>query len=196
MTADSKAKNDKVISGTPTMKVLVVGRASVGKSNIISRYIASKFEHSYSRTSRCQIGVKFVAVPEAICLQLWDIPESTADRLMRAYVKNADGVIVVTDTTEPITFRAILQWRKRLQAALGKEKGSTFPMLLLGNKSESDACVMDETEIDLSVKSFGLTGGYLVSAANNLALDKAMDGFAHTIATSSEFQSKSSDIEE
>ena len=89
------------------MKILVIGDAAVGKSNIMLRYTENKFDSSKEPT----IGTEFfnkelnLENGKLAKLQIWDTAGQEKYRsIASTYYKGAAGVVVVYDITRKDTF--------------------------------------------------------------------------------------------
>eukprot|EP00271_Cylindrocystis_brebissonii_P020182 TRINITY_DN6578_c0_g1_i1.p1 TRINITY_DN6578_c0_g1~~TRINITY_DN6578_c0_g1_i1.p1 ORF type:complete len:251 (+),score=26.30 TRINITY_DN6578_c0_g1_i1:356-1108(+) len=113
-------------------KVVMVGDAGVGKSNLISRYTKGEF----NLESRSTIGVEFATRSlkmggKTIKAQIWDMAGQERYRaITNAYYRGAVGAILVYDITRTITFQNVERWLKEL-----REHGDTsIQIALVGNK--------------------------------------------------------------
>ena len=70
-----------------------------------------------------------------INLQLWDTAGSEKyHSLMRNYIRNAQGCLLVFDLTDENSFNNIEIWRNEFLNALNPRDGEKFPFILVGNK--------------------------------------------------------------
>ena len=87
-------------------KIILVGDTSVGKTNIINKYIKNEFREDFYAT----IGVefshkKFVVENRKIKAQIWDTAgQERYKAITRAYYKGAKGAFIVYDITRKETF--------------------------------------------------------------------------------------------
>ncbi|CAC9469094.1 guanine nucleotide-binding protein-like protein [Leishmania infantum JPCM5] len=102
-----------------TYKVLIVGEAGVGKSNLMHRYCYNEYDPALPST----IGVEFcsrevgipsgpVGVTETVVLQLWDTAgqERNAGVISNAFYRNAVGAIIVYDVTRHESLLSVPRW--------------------------------------------------------------------------------------
>ncbi len=121
------------------MKICAVGEEAVGKTSLIHRYVADKYEDDYIRTIGTLISKKTVelegaegevAVVDAV---IWDIMgrKGFMDLLRDAYFYRANGVFAVMDTTRKDTLEALHGWLEGVTNAVG-----TLPIVILANKED------------------------------------------------------------
>ena len=116
-------------------KIIFLGDISVGKTNLMIRFV----ENDFCINSKATIGVDVAAKPVklgpyAFRLQLWDTSGQERYKSFAAtYFKDANGVIFVYDVTNRSSFKNIESWYD-----LGK-KGcdqTQVAMMLVGNKKD------------------------------------------------------------
>ena len=119
------------------IKVVIVGDSSVGKTNLLSRFVSN----SFNENSRNTIGVDFSAVDlningQNIKAQFWDTAGQEKYRsIAAAYYKNAQGIIITYDVTREQTFQNIQSWYDEL-----REQGEPdVEVILIGNKVDLEA---------------------------------------------------------
>ena len=116
------------------VKVVIVGDSGVGKTNLLSRFSADKFEDNTRNT----IGVDFTAVDlqiqgKKVKTQFWDTAGQEKYRsIASAYYKNSQGVILVYDISRRESFENIQNWWQEL-----RDQGEPgIEMILVGNKAD------------------------------------------------------------
>ena len=119
------------------IKVVIVGDSSVGKTNLLSRFV----NNSFNEDSRNTIGVDFSAVDlsingQNIKAQFWDTAGQEKYRsIASAYYKNAQGIIITYDVTREQTFSNVATWYDEL-----KEQGEPdVDIILIGNKIDLES---------------------------------------------------------
>ncbi|CAJ1019660.1 ADP-ribosylation factor family/Ras of Complex, Roc, domain of DAPkinase/Gtr1/RagA G protein conserved region/Ras family, putative [Leishmania lindenbergi] len=106
-----------------THKVLIVGEAGVGKSNLMHRYCYDQ----YNPALPSMIGVEFcshevdiplgpVGVTETVVLQLWDTAgqERNGGVISNAFYRNAVGAIIVYDVARRQSLLNVPRWAARV----------------------------------------------------------------------------------
>jgi len=130
------AKEEEVI----IMKVLLLGEIGVGKTTLLSRFAGEGFQEDYpgfeTKSRLVTQGNKKVRV--VFC----DTDgQERFGTLTTALYKGTQGCILVFSVTEPKSLEMCEQW-------IGETKrygGDKISYVLVGNKSDEDAVVDDET---------------------------------------------------
>ena len=124
-------------------KIILIGDTSVGKTNILSRYINDKF----SETSKSTVGVELATKVEhynnkKIKIQIWDTAgQERYKSITTSYYKGAKGAFIVYDITRKESFKNVDKWIKDL-----KEFGDEdVTILIIGNKCDLE----DEREVSI-----------------------------------------------
>ncbi len=127
-----------------TIKLLIVGDSSVGKTNFISMFIENKFIPNYMTTSGIDLKASSIEVRnKKIKVQLWD---TAGQEKYRAITKNlflkVQGVLIVYDITNENSFSSLKSWVKTIKDECGKQ----MQMVIVGNKSDlEENRVIDKT---------------------------------------------------
>ena len=137
-------------------KIILVGDTSVGKTNIINKYIKNEFREDFYAT----IGVefshkKFVVDNHKIKAQIWDTAgQERYKAITRAYYKGAKGAFIVYDITRKETFDDVDKWRNELISSCNKE----VTIMLIGNKCDlEDQREISKEQGEEKAKSFGFS---------------------------------------
>ena len=92
-------------------KVVLIGRSTVGKTSIISRYTTNIFKESLMTTPGANFITKKVEFPEdneTIKFEIWDTAGQERYRaLAKVFYKNAAACILVYDITNKASFEDI-----------------------------------------------------------------------------------------
>ncbi|OQV24413.1 putative Ras-related protein Rab-7L1 [Hypsibius exemplaris] len=152
-----------------TLKVLVIGDPSVGKTALINQFVGGQFLENYRQTIGVDFFHKMVRLKsgQLVRLQLWDIAGQERQRkLFRVYYRDADGCLLVFDLTNPASFAHIQEWKEELDRQCTTPLGDPIPCLLLGNKT--DALAVDgprhATQVEKLLQSESFVGFRQVSA--------------------------------
>lgn len=122
-------------------KIVVLGNSGVGKSSFLHRLVDNVYNESHNTT----IGVDFfvyrmVVNGKKIKLQIWDTAgQEQFKSIVKAYYRNAQGVLLMYDVTHRKSFNDILEWLRDLEDhnIRGKQKQSEVSrIILIGNKNE------------------------------------------------------------
>ena len=116
-----------------SLKILLVGDSSVGKTSLLLRYMDDHFPKKHMTTVGVEYGIKMYEYGEfKIKLQIWDTAgQERFHSLTKNYFCNADGILFVFDLTEQRTFEGIKEWINE-----SEESGNNFEKLLLANKCD------------------------------------------------------------
>lgn len=137
-----------------SIKVIVIGNGTVGKSCMIQRYCKGYFTKEYKKT----IGVDFLerminVQNEDVRLMLWDTAgQEEFDSLTQQYYRGAQACVLAFSTVDYNSFTAIPKWKEKVE----KECGS-IPMVLVQNKVDLiDASTVRQEEAEEMAKKLRL----------------------------------------
>ena len=114
------------------LKYIIVGDSSVGKSNLLMKFIQNKFTEEYLTTIGVEFGTKNIKVNNKIYrIQIWDTAGQEYFRsIARAYFKNCVCAMVVYDITCKESFENVKNWLQDIH----EESPKTVLICLIGNK--------------------------------------------------------------
>ena len=115
-------------------KVVIIGDSSVGKTNIMTKYLKNEFHEDSKATVGVEFGSKTFSIEgHSLKAQIWDTAgQERYKAITNAYYKGAKGAFVVYDITRKETFASIDKWITDLRAAADKK----ISIILIGNKSD------------------------------------------------------------
>ena len=124
----SKEKYDYI------MKLILIGDASVGKTNILTKYLRNEFDPNSKATVGVEFGTKNIQIDNKIIkVQIWDTAgQERYKAITSTYYKGAKGAIIVYDITRKITFDNIEKWIGDLKV----NGDANIIIFLVGNKSD------------------------------------------------------------
>ena len=130
-------------------KICLLGDAAVGKTSLIRRYVHSSFDDKYITTIGTKVTKKSLVFKHPskdlkvrISLLIWDIlGQKEYSRLHPVYYQGAEGGLIVSDGTRPVTIKSLEEWAIGFQRTVGK-----VPFVFLVNKSD----LFDKSTFDLS----------------------------------------------
>jgi Ras-related protein Rab-8A len=124
------------------VKLLLVGDAGVGKTNLLSRFAEGTYDPHASETIGIDFKVKMMTLGgRKVKLQIWDTAgQERFNTITQQYYRNAMGVVLVYDCTSEESFNNIQRWAA--QIAAHSAQGTN--QLLLGNKADSDCKAVDK----------------------------------------------------
>ena len=115
-------------------KVVVVGDSSVGKTNLIKRFINDTF----NKDSKATVGVEFLSKTylinqEVFKIEIWDTAgQERYKAITSAYYKGAKGAMIVYDVTNQTSFDNVDKWTNEI-----KEKAArNINLMIVGNKTD------------------------------------------------------------
>ena len=152
-------------------KVVLIGDTSVGKTNILSKYLTNDFDPDSKATVGVEFGTKNFKIEDNIVkVQIWDTAGQERYRsITNAYYKGAKGSLLVYDITNPKTFENIDRWLSDLKVN-GDENIS---VVLLGNKSDLESDRKVSTQQGKEKAEFYKLAFMETSALNGNNIEKA-----------------------
>lgn len=108
----------------PTLKVVVAGDGSVGKTSLIRRYSEGRFEASRVMTIGVDFQTKIVELPKgAVKLSIWDVAGQERFQSFRAgFYRGSRAVALVYDATNRESFANLARWRDEVDKAVKAAK--------------------------------------------------------------------------
>ena len=154
-------------------KIVLIGDTSVGKTNILSKYLNDEFDPDSKATVGVEFGTKnFNIDNNVVKVQIWDTAGQERYRsITNAYYKGAKGCILVYDITNKTTFENIDKWLSELKGN-GDENMS---IILLGNKSDLESDREISLEEGKEKAKFYKLAFMETSALNGNNIDAAFD---------------------
>ena len=116
------------------IKIVIMGEASVGKTNLLLRYSQDRFDDNQKPTIGMDFISKDVTVENRkVKVQFWDTAGQEKYRsLASSYYKIANGAILVYDVTNRDTFLRINHWLEEIKNNTTKD----LKVMLIGNKND------------------------------------------------------------
>lgn len=115
-----------------SLKVVLLGDGSVGKTSSLHRYIDGKFQDVYSPTMGVDILHQEVTIDDKkVNLQFWDIGgQDHFAKIRTRFYRNASLGLLVFDVTNKASFDHLDGWVAECYDNLKRE----IPLVLVGNK--------------------------------------------------------------
>lgn len=125
-------------------KVTIIGDMGVGKTSIMSRYVTNDFSPIHRATIGVEFKLKRLIIDDTIVsLKLWDTcGEEKYNSITRQYYKNANGVLIVFDLTNPKSIEKLNQWLANVK----DENDENIVVFLVGNKSDAKNKILQLSE--------------------------------------------------
>ena len=118
-----------------SVQLLIIGDSSVGKTSILTRFSNGTFKEDYIAT----VGLDYYSKTEnynekTIYIKIWDTAgQERYKALTQGFFRNAQGVMVVYDVTNPESFENLKYWISSIQKNTANSK-VPIPVIILGNK--------------------------------------------------------------
>ena len=124
-------------------KIVLIGDSSVGKTNMLSRYISNEYDPNSQSTIGVELSTKtFTFDKDEVKVQIWDTAGQEKYRsITSSYYKGAQGCLLVYDITRKDTFDNIDKWFSELKSSTNNEINA----ILVGNKCD----LSDKREITI-----------------------------------------------
>ena len=118
-------------------KYIIVGQPSVGKSNIILRFVKGQFNEKYNVTIGVDYSSKNINIgDETAKLEIWDTAGQEEFRsLTKNYYQSSTCSLVVYDISSRDSFNAVKNWIDDCKNFGPK----TLKIILIGNKCDLDS---------------------------------------------------------
>ena len=154
-------------------KVVLVGDMSVGKTNIIAKYLKNDFSEDYKTTIGEEFHSKIAKVEgHVVKAQIWDTcGQERFKSITDSYYKGAKGAFVVYDITRKNTFESVDSWISALRSAADKN----LNIIIIGNKSDLEDQRQVETEQGEEKAQNNEAAFLETSAYSGDNIDKAFD---------------------
>ncbi len=136
-------------------KIVLIGDSSVGKTNIMNKYLKNEFREDSKATVGVEFGSKqFIIDNHKVKAQIWDTAGQERYRaITNAYYKGSKGAFIVYDITRKETFESVDKWVNDLTMACDKN----LTTILIGNKSDlEDQRQITKEQGEEKAKSFQL----------------------------------------
>lgn len=116
-------------------KLVIVGDAGVGKSNLIRVFTSNGFNAVPRPTIGVDFAIKYLEVKDGIVrAHIWDTAGQKRFRAITStYYAGADGAIVAFDLTRARTFEGARSWIEDLR---DHTESKSFSIVLVGNKND------------------------------------------------------------
>jgi small GTP-binding protein len=116
------------------IKIITLGDSRVGKTSLIIKYIDNKFTGNFVTTMGFDIKNKQLTLKDGTEAKLMLFDTAGQERfrsLAENYIKKANGILLVYDISERLSFKNIENWMESI-----RENSDRLPTILIGNKSD------------------------------------------------------------
>ena len=160
-------------------KIVLIGDSSVGKTNMLSRYISNEYDPNSQSTIGVELSTKnYKFDNDEVKVQLWDTAGQEKYRsITSSYYKGAQGCLLVYDITRKATFENIDKWYSELKSGADNDINA----ILVGNKCdlENERQVTVE-EAQKKAKLFNMAF-METSALNGTNIEKAFNELVSSV---------------
>uniref|UniRef100_V5HJC9 Ras-related protein Rab-43 n=1 Tax=Ixodes ricinus TaxID=34613 RepID=V5HJC9_IXORI len=118
-------------------KIVLIGNCGVGKTCVVHRFKSGMYVERHGNTIGVDFAMKTLTVEgKKVKLQIWDTAGQERFRtITQSYYRSANGVIIVYDITKRSSFLSLPRWVEEVR----RYTGSNVPLLLIGNKCDSES---------------------------------------------------------
>lgn len=137
-----------------TLKIIIVGDSSVGKSNIMNMFVNRVFQDVNESTVGVEFASKIISIDNIkYRMRIWDTAGQEAFRsITSAYYRGTDGCLIVYSITDRKSFESIHSWILDIRS-----KSSPYiPIILVANKMDSDNRQVSSEEGKQLADDYGL----------------------------------------
>jgi small GTP-binding protein len=155
------------------VNIIVIGDASVGKTNLVSRFVNDKFNEDSKPTIGADFSTKLHIVNgKYVNVKFWDTAgQEKFKSIGTKFYKDANGVILVYDVTRKESYENLNKWVAEVKEKAPKD----LSIMLLGNKID---LIGDKEVSTEDGKRFSEIYGYYfleTSAKNSTNVEKAFN---------------------
>ena len=162
-------------------KILTIGESGVGKTCILRRFVENKFLKNHLATIGIDFKTKNIEIDGTpIKLKIWDTAGQERFRnITNQYYKGADGIILVFDVTDQMSFEKIKEWMSQIKA---NTQADQIGLVLLGNKCDIEPRTISKNDGEELGKELGIEY-YETSAMKGDGIAQAFEFLAKNILT-------------
>lgn len=158
--------------GEEKCQLLIIGDSTVGKTSILYQYTNNQFLSQHLAT----VGIDYYNKDETINnklvrVKIWDTAgQERYKSLTSTFFRNAQGIILVYDVTNPETFDNLKYWIQSINSNLGVQ--SNVKKVIIGNKIDLPREVSKEEAENLA-NEYGIKY-FEASAKDNINIKESI----------------------
>jgi len=120
-----------------TLKLVMIGDITVGKSSLAQRFVNDTFQPNKESTMRIAFMNKIIKIEgQEVEIRIWDTAgQEKYKSLVPIYYRGAHGAVLVYDISNPKTLEAVDFWSNELRNL----EDPNMPISLVGNKSDLES---------------------------------------------------------
>ena len=162
-------------------KIILLGNSNVGKTSIVNRFVGDRFDADYKATISADFQTKLLNIQgNEIRLQVWDLVgmDTSYMALNRRFCRDASGVIMVGDITNPESIEDTSRWKQEVDDIVSTVD-SPIPIVLCANKldrlTENDQLEEYQTQegLDKFAEQHNFIAAYRISAKEDINISTA-----------------------
>ena len=158
-----------------SIKLLLLGDTSVGKSSFINRYFKNFFQEEFLSTIGLDSQSKIIKIfDENYKLTIWDTAGQERFRsITRNYYKNADGVFLIYDVNDSENYDNITKWVNDIKEN-NTSVDNKITIFLLGNKIDLNQRKIDYARAEQMAKTLEVKY-FEISCKLNININEVVD---------------------
>ncbi|XP_007902333.1 ras-related and estrogen-regulated growth inhibitor [Callorhinchus milii] len=117
------------------VKLAVFGKAGVGKSAIVVRFLTKRFIWEYDPTLESTYRHQATIDDEAVTMELLDTAGQEDAIQRESHMRWGDGFVLVYDITDRVSFEELVSLKNALDEI---KKPKNVTLILMGNKADLD----------------------------------------------------------
>ena len=169
------------------LKICIIGDSSVGKTNVLFKFIEGQFSPLHVATIGFDYKSKIITLPTSkkkVKLQIWDTAGQEKYMSMnKSLFQRVQGIILMYDITNRETFERLQIWLNLI-----KQMTNEIPIILVGNKldledSEEHGRIVEYNEGD-DFANENEIDFFEVSAASGANIDNVFISIAEKVLNS------------
>ena len=162
-------------------KIILIGDSSVGKTNILSKFLNNEFDENSKPTVGVEFGSKNFQIEDNIIkAQIWDTAGQERYRsITSAYYKGAKGCLLIYDITKRKSFESIDTWVSQFKESVE----GNVNMILIGNKCDLENEREVKREEGEEKAKFHNMAFMETSALNGTNIEKAFEELINEVYT-------------
>lgn len=161
------------------IKIIVIGNSGTGKTSFCSRWTKDSFNDYYRATIMTDFSYRIYEYKNKIYkILLWDIAGQDKNiQISKLFIKNAHGVIIMTDIMNNNTLEAASAWKREVDLNKCFVDGKNIPCLLIQNKIDLKNDNYDTSSIEEYASKNKYINVFQTSAKTGYNINEGMDYF-------------------